>query len=168
MKGRVYRHGIVPARMPGVATEQATHREIESRKRTVLLDGLLGIAGAARIETASRSEQWTDSASVEMQQEDQERAHATVTACQWRSRLRRIALLSPVRTPLRAFTTISASGNPCWCKRKDSRTSRLTRLRRTALPTTRAGMDSPSRARFPALVRARTVKNESADRRACL
>ncbi len=82
MERRVYRHGIVTARMPGMAAKQATRREVESRKRTVLLDGLLCIAGAARIEAASLPDQGADAASIDMQKEDQERAHATVTACQ--------------------------------------------------------------------------------------
>jgi hypothetical protein len=82
MKWRVYRHGVVTARMPRMATEQATHGEIESREGAVLFDRLQGIAGATRIEAASRSKQWTDSASVDMQQKDQDRAHATDTACQ--------------------------------------------------------------------------------------
>ncbi len=66
-----------------------------------------------------------------------------------------------LRDAERALTTISTGGSSCWCERKDSRIRRLTRLRRTALPTVFAAIDNPRRATEVGLARTTSAKKVS-------
>src|SRR5262245_45663735 len=131
-----------------------------------MLDRLLGIARAARVETGIRSQHRADDVALQLDQTLEDDAHCLLTARQCFSRLRTMAALSASRAPERALTTMSTAGSSCWCWRNDSRTRRLIRLRRTAPPMMRAAIASPRRGTLPPVWRAKIAKQLSAKRRA--
>ena len=65
---------------------------------------------------------------------------------QCRSRLARKSFGSARRAASLADTMTSTGGSSCWFKRKDSRASRLMRLRATAVPNVRVATANPNRA----------------------
>ena len=83
---------------------------------------------------------------------------------QWPSRLRRRRRLSASLAPVRLMTTRSTAGSPIRVMRKDSRITRLIRLRSTALPDVFREMAIPKRASPKVFPRASTVNSESVDR----
>ena len=149
-----------------MATQDAPRTEVDAARDAVSFERFLCVARAARIEATRRSEQWTECVAIEADERGQDAAHCRITARQCFSRLRAMAALSASRAPERALTTMSTAGSSCWCWRKDSRTRRLIRLRRTALPMMRAATDNPSRGPTLLLVRAKTANEPSAKRRA--
>jgi hypothetical protein len=64
------------------------------------------------------------------------------------SRLARKSFGNARRAASRAETMTSTGGRSCWFKRKDSRASRLIRLRATALPNVRVAIANPKRAQL--------------------
>jgi len=107
------RYGIVSTRMPRVAAHQAPGRKHDASPGAMPFDGFLGVAGTTGIETAVRSEQGTDTVSVESDECLQDDAHCLITVRQCFSRLRTIAALSAVRAPDLALTTMSTGGSSC-------------------------------------------------------
>ena len=56
----LFRHGVVAAFMQGMTTRNSAHGEPAATQHTEPFNGGVRIAGAARIETAARSEQRAD------------------------------------------------------------------------------------------------------------
>src|SRR5687767_6650135 len=95
------RNGVVTARMPGMATQNAAGGETTSFQRAVALDGFLGVARTARVETAIGAQQRAQRIAVRANQSFQDDAHCLLRFRQWRSRLWTMLALSALRAPLR-------------------------------------------------------------------
>ena len=148
---------MAPPDAPGGEPGTAPH--------AVLAQCVLGVTRAGWMETAVRPEQRAHEPPVQLDQADQERAHRCRTLSQSASTLARNAVVLACPAPGLAFTTRSTDGSSCWVTRKVSRTSRLTRLRLTALPAARTPTASPSLACPRSFGRAITVNSPSETRR---
>lgn len=71
----VVRNRIEAARVPGVATTDTLDREPHATHRTEAIDGLGGVAGAARMEAALRAEERADCELITANQRAEEMAH---------------------------------------------------------------------------------------------
>ena len=162
---QLIRHRIVAARIPGMAPSDAPDGEPGAAPRAVLAQRVLCVAGTGWMEAAVRPEQRAHEPPVQLDQADQERAHRWRTLSQSASTLARNAVVLACPAPGLAFTTRSTDGSSCWVTRNVSRTTRLTRLRRTALPAARTPTASPSLACPSAFGRAITVNSPSETRR---
>ncbi len=149
-----------------MTAQDPAQREGAAAQGAMLCKRFFRIARAARVEATVRPKQGAHAAAVQTDQRYQHDAHCLITVHQCFSRLRTMDALSASRAPERALTTISTAGSSCWCCRNDSRTSRLMRLRRTALPMTRAAIESPRRGMPPSLLRVKIANEPSAERRA--
>ncbi len=65
-------HRVEPAGVQGMATEHAPRRKPAALERAEAGDGLHGVFGAGGMESATRTEQWTDPALVAAQRDDEE------------------------------------------------------------------------------------------------
>ncbi len=139
---------IVAAGMPGMTAHDAAQAEPEPRSAPWRRDGVLRVAGTGRIETAVRPEQRAHEPPIEL---DRGRSGSSAS------------LADPLA---RARATLARSCGACWPARRRasrsrpgpraaapagwhgsaSRTTRLTRLRFTALPAARTPTARPSRA----------------------
>src|SRR5688500_2717040 len=98
-------------------------------------DGLLRITGTCGMEAAALAQIRANDELVPLYYCNQETTHRSRIFFQSPSRLSRSCALCAVRAPLRAPTTRSRPGRSGATLRKESRTTRFTRLRATELPT---------------------------------
>lgn len=148
-----------------MAPQNSQGREANTCNRAVPLDGFASIARATGIETAARTQPRAEYIVIDGNEHDQDFAHDVITVCQWRAKLLVNVAFGAARAALRAFTTTSTAGSSDWCKRKDSRTTRLTRLRFTAAPIARTDTDKPRRGWPHSFGRVKTRKWASLERR---
>lgn len=143
------RDGIHPARSPGMATGKAAYGQPSAPQDAVAHDGLHGIRGTGRVITARRRQNGRDAALVQLDGYDDQftQQHAHDAPCPTErpgSRPRTNGSSSEVTKArvtrdgsnwrLGTTTTSTYPGITEPCKRKNSRSTRLTRLRITALP----------------------------------
>lgn len=144
-----------------MTTRDAPRAEPAAAQRAVTVHRLERVLRARWMKTAVRAEPGANNDLVAADQEVGKLAHTLMSLGQSFCRLSRNCALVAVRTAARVPTTISNDGNDCCARRKDSRISRRTRLRSTALPATRAATARPRRAPSDSLRRAFIVKKAS-------
>src|SRR5882757_3994472 len=115
-------------------------------------DRCVGIAGTTGIKAAARAQHRAQDQLVRANGPHQELAHSSYHRCvmlfQCFSRLARKSVVRARLAASRADTMTSTGGKSCWFKRKDSRASRLIRLRATAVPKVRVAIAKPNRGQF--------------------
>ena len=158
------RHGIIAAGMERVAAEQAAKPKPAAAHHAIAFDGRVGVTGAGRIETAARPQHGGDRELIPADGPHEQVArlqHFCVIDFQCPSRLIRSSFGLAARAASRTETVTSTGGKECWFKRKDSRVSRLMRLRATAVPKMRVAMLNPNRGCVSLLASTDNVKKAS-------
>ena len=150
--------------MPRMAAGESAQRQPRSSQGAMHGERFMRVMRATRIEAAAGPEPGADDQLVTADQCLQDQAHDLASLTHNAARLLRNASLLAVRAALRAPTTISACGRLCCASRNDSRITRRTRLRATALPTVRAAIASPRRGAPVVFIVNVKVKMESESR----
>ena len=78
----LFGHGIVPARMEGMATADAPQRQPTALQWAEATDGLHRVFRTTGRKAAARSQQWTDEALVKPQNENEETADHVPMICE--------------------------------------------------------------------------------------
>lgn len=142
--GMSRRYRVVTAGMQGMTASNAAQRQPATAQRTMLTNGLDGVVRAARVEAATRSQQRTDQPLVEPDDADEHCGNALRNCVHSRVRSSLMSRSSTLPAPGRASTTHQPRAGAA--ARKDSRTNRLMRLRRTARAAALRLIASPRRA----------------------
>src|SRR5580658_9361850 len=123
--------GVDATGMPGMAAAQALQRQPAAVEDTEALDRLERVVGTRGMKAALGTEQGAQGPLVQADQAYEDGAHWTMTLSHNTSRLARSSCGEASLARGRALTTRSTSGRSCWRSLKDSRMSRLMRLRGT-------------------------------------
>jgi hypothetical protein len=164
IRGCWFGYGIIAACVEWMTAKQATQAEPASSRDAIAFDGGMCITRARRIEAAARPEHGRDRELISADDPHEKVArlqHFCVIDFQCPSRLTRSSFSLAARAASRTETVTSTGGKECWFKRKDSRVSRLIRLRATAEPKTRVAMLNPNRGWLPLLARTDSEKKAS-------
>src|SRR5215469_9150540 len=106
-RGRVTagRYRVEAARMPGMAARDAPDAEPAAAQHAEPIDGLEGVLGACRMESATGAEQRTDRPLITTDQPGCEAAHRSITCCHSAARLACSSVPGTPRAFGRALTT---------------------------------------------------------------
>jgi len=158
---RKFRHRIIPAIVPRMATANTLHCQPATADYTKTANGFNRITGTSWCVPAMWWQKRADTTTVKLDYTYGNFAHNLFQCCDSESN---ISWLLARRVASRAITTKSAAGS-CGCCRKLSLTSRFILLRSSARLACFFEIANPSRGvACPVLVTARMVNNRSLDR----
>lgn len=137
---------ISPAGMPRMTFANTTNGKPQTPQYPELANGLLGVHGAGGMKATLTTDPGTENQPIAANQNQEQGFHVFPTLLQKFNREVRRTSTPATSAGVRATTTISKPLSGVWLHRKDSRITRLMRLRWLARTDTRRDTVTPNRA----------------------